>query len=90
MARLRGHQPLDVGRVLYVMRGNTDAPVTIGGRSFVAGEVLPWRDLGLSKRKLDQLWDQRRIGHEKRDERNGAEDPVVRSAKKPKRPRQAG
>lgn len=72
MARLRGHRTLDVEQPLYVRR----AVMTLGGRTFVAGDVLPWRDLGIAPKKLHQLWEQRRIGHEKADARNGAEHPT--------------
>lgn len=72
MARLRGHRSLDVDSTLYTMRS-----LTIGSTDFAAGAVFSWRDLGLSPRKVLQLWQQRRIGHEQRDERNGAEDQGV-------------
>lgn len=71
MARLRGHRTLDVGQPLYVRRDG----MTVGGRTFMAGDVLPWRELGVPLRKLHQLWEGRRIGHEQARERNGAEDP---------------
>lgn len=69
MARLRGHRALDVGQPVYVKR----AFLSTGGKTFEIGEELPWREMGLSPRKLQQLWDQRRVGHEKPGERNGAE-----------------
>lgn len=78
VARLRGHQALDLSRPVTVKRG----PLTFGGRIFVGGELLPWRDLGLSRRKLTQLWEQRRIGHEKLDARAGAEPPVVKKQRR--------
>lgn len=68
MARLRGHQTLDFEKPLLCKR-----TIEVGGRTFKAGEVLPWRQLGLPPRKVHQLWDQRRVGHEKLSERNGAE-----------------
>jgi hypothetical protein len=72
MARLRGHRTLDLSKPLYVRR----ADFTIAGRSFKAGDVLPWPELGITERKLHQLWFGRRIGHEQANERNGAESPV--------------
>lgn len=69
MARLRGHRPLDYEQPLVVLRS-----LVFGGRAFVVGDVLPWRQLGLSARKVYQLWDQRRIGHERPADRNGAEN----------------
>lgn len=73
MARLRGHQPLDVSREVYVKRSS----LTLAGRSFAAGDVLPWRELGVSPRKLHQLWAVRMVGHEQIAERNGAENPAA-------------
>jgi hypothetical protein len=72
MARLRGHRTLNTEQPLYVRR----AVLTLNGQTFKAGDVLPWRDLGVAPRKLHQLWEQRRIGHEKADERAGAENPA--------------
>ncbi len=72
MARLRGHRTLDVEQPLYVRR----AVLTLNGKTLTVGDVLPWRALKLTARKLLQLWQGRRIGHEKADERNGAENPV--------------
>lgn len=69
MARLRGHRALDFDQPLLVKRGE----LTICERTIKAGEVLPWRELGLSARKVEQLWAQRRIGHEKPQDRAGAE-----------------
>lgn len=96
MARLRGHTPLDVDRTLYSRRGTVDAPWTIGGKSFVAGDVFTWREIGVPARKLFQLWDQRRIGHEAPRDRNGAENPVelvkpiVITSPKPSKPKPKG
>ena len=72
MARLRGHRTLDVGQPLYVRR----AVLTLNGKTLTAGDVLPWRDLGVTPRKVLQLWQARIVGHEKADEQNGAENPV--------------
>lgn len=72
MARLRGHRTLDLGQPLYVRRA-----CTVGARTFAAGDLFPWRELGLSPRKLHQLWMQRRIAHGRADERTGAEDPTA-------------
>ena len=70
--RLRGHRTLDVEQPLYVRR----AVLTLNGTTLTAGDVLPWRSIGVTPRKLLQLWQSRVIGHEKADERNGAENPV--------------
>lgn len=92
MARLRGHSALDVERPLFVRRGNADAPWTLCGRSFVSGDAFPWREMGIPARKLFQLWDQRRIGHESPRERNGAESvtdlvkPIVVAPSKKRKP----
>lgn len=89
MARLRGHAQLDERRPLFVKR----AALTVAGRLFALGDLFPWRDLGISRRLLTRMWEQRRIGHERPTDRNGAEP--VRVAKltevstqqqKPKRP----
>lgn len=72
MARLRGHRTLDTGIPLYVRRA-----CTVGARTFAAGDLFPWRELGLSPRKLHQLWMQRRIAHGRANERTGAEDPTA-------------
>lgn len=69
MARLRGHRPLNAEEPLYVRR----AALTLNGETFHAGDVLPWKDLGVPFKKLHQLWSGRRIGHEKPNDRNGAE-----------------
>lgn len=69
MARLRGHSTLDASRPLYVKR----ASLTLHGRAFKQGEPFNWRALGITPRLLLKLWQQRRIGHERPDERNGAE-----------------
>lgn len=79
MARLRGHPTLDQAKALFVLR----AGLVVGGRVFELGESFPWRNLGISPRKLHQLWIGRRIGHEQPRDRNGAEDPgalVARAA----------
>lgn len=68
MARLRGHKTLDFDKPLVCRRA-----MTTGGRSFDAGAVFPWRDLGLALRKVHQLWEQRRIAHGHASERSGAE-----------------
>lgn len=87
MARLRGHRTLNAEQPLYVRR----AALTLQGKTFAAGDVLPWQDLGVSPRKLHQLWMQRRVGHEKPNDRTGAESPValVKPITAPKRQRQA-
>lgn len=69
MARLRGHATLDYTRPLYVKRQS----ITLAGKTFQQGQELTWRALGVDPRKVHLLWDQRRIGHEKPHERNGAE-----------------
>lgn len=69
MARLRGHRPLNGEEPLYVRR----AALTLHGRTFGSGDVLPWRELGINPKKLHQLWEGRRIGHEKPNEHGGAE-----------------
>lgn len=73
MARLRGHNPLDAKRPLYVKRDGW----TYGGRTLAKGERFDWRALGVPPRKLHQLWSMRFIGHEKPEQRNGAEDPTA-------------
>lgn len=83
MARIRGHRPLDLAQPLLVKR----ARMAFGTRVFKLGETLPWRELGLKERLVRQLHDQRKIGHEKPADRNGAEDlrapPVAAIAPKP-------
>ena len=68
MSRVRGHRTLDWATPLYVKRD-----MTIASKTFKLGELLPWQELKLDPRKVYQLWFQRRIGHEKPGERNGAE-----------------
>lgn len=82
-----------MGRPLYAKRGSVDMPLTVAGRPFVLGDAFPWRELKLSERQLVKLWEQRRIGHEKPAERNGAEPVriaaparVVVAVDEPKRP----
>jgi hypothetical protein len=67
--RYRGHRALDLSQPLYAKR-------TMAALGVDVGDLFPWRDLGLTERKVTQLWDQRRIGHEQIHERNGAEYPV--------------
>lgn len=38
--------------------------IAMGDRSFAPGDIVPWRDLGLSRRKVWSLWGNREIGHE--------------------------
>ncbi len=76
--RLRGHLPLDLVQPLHVLR----AELLVEGRTFLQGEVLPWRDLGLDQRKVRQLWSMRRIEHQRVDSRDGAE-PVSLSPASP-------
>lgn len=37
--------------------------LTFGDRTFAPGEVVPWRDLGLSELRLYRLWGQYKVGH---------------------------
>jgi hypothetical protein len=66
--RLRGHIDLDPGRPLYAKR-----PFLMGGQTFEPGDRFDPRAVGADERKLRQLHNQRRIGHELPGERNGAE-----------------
>lgn len=78
MARLRGHRDLDLDAVLYV-KSRPLGP--FGGTIIDVDGVLPWRELGLDERRVRQLHEQRRIGHEKSGERNGAEQQQRPGAK---------
>lgn len=70
MARLKGHAILDYAQPLYVRTAGVK-----WDRTYVRGELFPWRDLKVTPSKLHQLWMQRRIGHERLGDPNrGAED----------------
>lgn len=84
MARLRGHRELDVSRPLHAKR-----VLTFGERVFAVGDVVPTAELGLSVRRVRQLHDQRKLGHEKPGERTGAEGRwQSRSQQPPPKPKQ--
>lgn len=73
MSRLRGHTTLDFAQPLHVLR----ASLTVGGRTLMQGDILPWRELGLDQRKVHQLWTGRRIGHQAVGSRDGAENTTA-------------
>lgn len=56
---------------LYVRR----AVFTVAGKTFAAGDILPWRELGIPFKRLHLLWSTGRLGHEKPDERTGVTAP---------------
>jgi hypothetical protein len=60
MARVRDHANLDADKPLFVKRQS----LTVGGKTLSKDAPFPWRDLGVSQRKLRQLHDLRAIGHE--------------------------
>src|SRR4051794_21641356 len=86
MARIRGHRTLNVEQPLYVKRtnaniGTADAPVFVykfGDVTFAKGSTFLWRQLNVTPRLLRILHEQRWIGHEKPDERTGAEGGHVK------------
>ena len=86
--RLRGHRELDVSKPLYAKRA-----FTLGDKAYAVGDVV--QTSAVPPRRLRQLHDQRKLGHEKPNERTGAEgrwqskaqQPPAAAKKSPPQPR---